>query len=238
MSEQSPSTPPETTAAASETTSSTLPTSLTTPPTPETPSSQEPTEKSALNTEAKEEPKVGDKPVVPEKYADFTLPEGMTADPKVMEKAQGLFKELGLSQEQAQKLVDLQASQQSELATRNRQAFLDMRNGWLKSVRENPKFANEFGADGKIKPDSKTLVGLGRLLDSLGNTKLTNDFRQAMDLTGAGDHPAFFEVMSILAERLAEGAPVKGNAASPHGQSATGTAQRRSAAQEIYPNLS
>lgn len=238
MSEQSPSTPPETTVATSETTSLTLPTSLTTPPTPETPSSQEPTEKSALNTEAKEEPKVETKPAVPEKYEDFKLPEGMTADAKTMEEAKGFFKELGLSQDQAQKLIDYDVKRQSALTANGLQAVKDMRAGWLKSVRENPKFANEFGADGKIKPDSKTLVGLGRLLDSLGNTKLANDFRHMMDLTGVGDHPAFFEFASIIAERLAEGSPVKGNAASPHGQSATGTAQRRSAAQEIYPNLS
>lgn len=244
MSETSPSTQPETTAVTPEPTTTTSPTSSTTPPTTEAatpPSSETQTEKSILNAEAKpaegDKPKEEAKPVVPEKYADFKLPEGVTVDAPVMEKAQGIFKELGLSQDQAQKLVDFQAENMKQLATRNRQAYMDMRTDWVKSVRENPKFANEFGADGKLKPDSKTLVGLGRVLDSLGNTKLTNDFRQAMDLTGAGDHPAFFEVFSMLAERLGEGAPVRGNAPSPHGQSATGVASRRSPAQEIFPNL-
>lgn len=248
MSDPSPSTPSETTGEPAPSQPTTSPTSSTTPPTAEaaTPPSSEPSDKSILNTEpaksdppsdAKADGKAEDKPAVPEKYADFTLPEGVTVQPEVMEKATAAFRKMNLTQEQAQELVTLQAENIKQLATQNRQAYRDMRDGWVKSVRENPKFANEFGADGKLKPDSKTLVGLGRVLDSLGNKQLTNDFRQALDLTGAGDHPAFFEVFSMLAERLAEGAPVRGNAPSPHGQTATGAVQRRSPAQEIFPNL-
>lgn len=39
-------------------------------------------------------------------YADFTLPDGATADPVLQESFTGLAKELGLNQEGAQKLVD------------------------------------------------------------------------------------------------------------------------------------
>lgn len=43
----------------------------------------------------------------PETYADFQLPEGMPVDPDFMDQTKAVFKEAGLSQEKAQKLVDL-----------------------------------------------------------------------------------------------------------------------------------
>ncbi|HET9131900.1 MAG TPA: hypothetical protein VFO86_13180, partial [Terriglobia bacterium] len=46
----------------------------------------------------------------PEKYADFTLPEGFKFDDKTLEAATAVFKDLNLSQEGAQKLVDLYAA--------------------------------------------------------------------------------------------------------------------------------
>ena len=45
----------------------------------------------------------------PETYQPFTLPEGIKADPEQMQAASTLFRELNLTQEQAQKLVDLHA---------------------------------------------------------------------------------------------------------------------------------
>jgi hypothetical protein len=45
----------------------------------------------------------------PEAYADFDLPEGVTMDEALLESALPLFKELKLTQDQAQKLINLQA---------------------------------------------------------------------------------------------------------------------------------
>src|SRR5712671_1685898 len=68
----------------------------------------------------KEEPKEGDPkpedkpkdpPAVgaPDKYADFKVPDGFKFDEKALTEATAAFKELGLSQEKAQKLVDTYA---------------------------------------------------------------------------------------------------------------------------------
>lgn len=205
-------------------------------PVVETPKSNEKTE-GEKPAEA-EKPKEAAKPEgAPEKYEDFKAPEGFEFDKATVEKAVPLFKELGLSQAQAQKLVDFQAQNSIDNSQAALQAVKDMRNGWVKQVRESPEFKSEFGADGKLKPDSKILVGVGRMLDSIGDAKLANDFRTAMDLTGAGDHPAFIRVMTQLAERLGEGTAVRGNNPSPHGQNKPGTGDRRSPAQEMYPKL-
>src|SRR6266852_5763511 len=96
----------------------------TTTPTPldKTPSTEEGKSFLSGKTESKEEPKVepkldaDGKPIVepkkeepvigaPEKYADFRVPEGFKFDPEALTEAQATFKELGLTQDQAQKLV-------------------------------------------------------------------------------------------------------------------------------------
>lgn len=50
-----------------------------------------------------------DKGGAPEAYAEFKLPEGVKVDAERLEAALPLFKEMNLTQEQAQKLVELQA---------------------------------------------------------------------------------------------------------------------------------
>jgi len=47
--------------------------------------------------------------VIPDVYADFKVPEGMEVDKSLLNEALPVFKEMKLSQEEAQKLVDLQA---------------------------------------------------------------------------------------------------------------------------------
>ena len=89
------------------------PTQTQTPPLPNDPAARtaDGTLKDAqtLTTpEPKVEPKADDKPIaptVPEKY-DFKAPEGQSLDAALVERATPIFKELGLTQDAAQKLVD------------------------------------------------------------------------------------------------------------------------------------
>lgn len=55
--------------------------------------------------------KSDEKPGAPEKYADFTAPEGMEIDKAALEAFTPIAKELNLTQDQAQKLVGLHAEQ-------------------------------------------------------------------------------------------------------------------------------
>jgi hypothetical protein len=58
-----------------------------------------------------------------------------------------------------------------------------------------------------------------------------------MDLTGAGDNPAFIKAFWKLSQHVVEGKPAPGGGPSPHGQVAVGQAQRPSIAQAMYPSL-
>lgn len=168
-----------------------------------------------------------DKPAgAPEKYADFTIPEGLKVNPEKMAAASALFKELNLPQDGAQKLVDLYAKELTEAAEAPVNNYLEMRKGWQKEVMNHP----ELG--GKLKEVRTTI---GRAIDSLGPV-LAPKFREAMDLTGAGDHPAFIEAFYKYAQQLTEGRHVAGSGPSAHGQRAPGNPAGTGAA-AMYPGL-
>lgn len=192
-------------------------------------------------TEVKAEPgKEGEKPKAegaPATYADFKAPEGYELDKALATEAGVMFKEMNLTQEQAQTLVDFYSAQSTKSSNLALQSVRDMRAGWVDQIKSNPEYKGDFDAQGKIKPDSKVLVGIGRMLDSLGDAKLASEFRQAMGLTGAGDHPAVWAMLHRLSNHFAEGSSVRGNGPSAHGQDSKGQAASISAASAIYPNL-
>lgn len=186
-----------------------------------------------LLTDKKEPEKKTDeaKPGAPEKYEPFTAPKswaekGLELDQTIIDKAVPKFKELGLNQAQAQSLIDFYAGVSEETHDASIKAVADMRKGWVDQVKAD----KEIG--GKLA-EVKTTIG--RALDGLGDPTLAADFRAAMDLTGAGDHPAFIKAFYRMASKLTEGGHVKGNGPSPFGQG-NGT-QPSVGAKSLYPNL-
>jgi hypothetical protein len=162
----------------------------------------------------------------PEKYADFKVAEGFVLDPKVAEEVSGIFKGMNLSQENAQKLVDFYSAKTQEAQEAPFKAFADMTKAWKDEV------AKTYGKD--IEPGGKHSVSVARLLSQLGPTEA--GFREAMDNTGAGSHPAFVAAFIKLAEMLGEGTHVPGNQPSPLGQT-NGEKAPPSLAQAMYPHL-
>lgn len=168
-----------------------------------------------------------DKPTgAPEKYEDFKLPEGLKADPEKMATATALFKELNLSQEGAQKLVDLYAAELTAAAEAPINAWMELRKEWQKTVTNDP----EIG--GKLKEVRTTIA---RAIDTLPQA-LAKDFREALDLTGAGDHPAFIKAFYAFAQQRTEGRHVSGQNPSIHGQQRPGSPAGTGAA-ALYPHL-
>jgi len=163
----------------------------------------------------------------PEAYTDFTVPEGHTLDTAAIESATPIFRELGLSQDQAQRLVSFYSEQIGKINSENEGFMETMRTQW----REELKADKDIG--GKL---DAVKVDISRALDRLP-TEVRDNFKSAMDLTGAGDHPAIIKAMYSLASLIGEGTHVSGKGPSVEGQSKTGVATRPSAAQSMYPNL-
>jgi len=209
---QTPTTPPETT--------STTPTPEPKSPTdPKTPDPKAPTEPGKA----------------PEAYTDFTLPEGLTLSKEAIDAATPIFKELGLSQEAAQKLVSFHADQlKATTAASQADAYSTMRQGWQAQTLADADIKG-YSTDGKTGIDA-VKVDIGRAIGTLPPA-LATEFKAAMDLTGAGDHPAFVKAIWKLSQAISEGKPVTGAGPSPEGQRKPGTDAKPTAAQSLYPGL-
>lgn len=209
-----------------------------TTPTAQSESSSQTTDGTSSQTTTSEQPKPEEKPsekpssTAPETYADFTLPDGVKIAPETLAAATPIFKELGLSQEAAQKLVSFHAEQ---LKAAPDAAYTALRTDW-RAKTEADADMKAYSLDGKTGIEA-VKVDIGRALGALGEPALVADFKAAMDLTGAGDHPAFVKAMWLLAQKVSEGKPVAGKNPSPEGQRAPGTSERPAPARSLYPNL-
>jgi hypothetical protein len=162
----------------------------------------------------------------PEKYADFKLPDGFAFDKERLEAAHAQFKELNLTQEGAQKLVDFYAKNALEAANAPYKAWADLQKSWTDEI------ASRFPGD-KGKEVQSMISGV---LDSALPPTLAKNVRAALDLTGAGSHPDVVEALNILLKPLSEGTPVKGNGPTKESQRAP-DAGPPSVADAIYPHL-
>jgi hypothetical protein len=180
----------------------------------------------SLLTETLDKPADATEPVKPagppETYADWKLPEGFTLDKTAAAEAAPLFKELGLTQEQGQKLVDFYSKNMLASAKSANEAFSTTRKDWVDSLKADPVL-------GKDLSSGKVTRAVNGALETLQNPKLVADFKEAMDQSGMGDNPAFVRVMYALASKLTEGTYVQG-------QPTKGNA-RPTAAAAIFPNL-
>jgi hypothetical protein len=170
---------------------------------------------------------------VPDKY-EFTAPEGLTLDPAAVEAATPILKELGLSQEAAQKLITFQLQREAALLKSPADAVTAMRTDWQAKVKADPDMA-KAASGGKTGIDA-VAVDIARLKAALP-ADLRAEFSDAMNLTGAGDHPAIVKAMWKLAQFVTEGTHVSGKGPSELGQTRPGTSTKPTPAQALYPNL-
>lgn len=131
----------------------------------------------------------------PESYEDFTLPEGVELNEELMGEFKPLAKELNLSQEQAQKLVDLQANEMAKITKAQEQTWNDLNESWVDQAMKD----EEIG--GKSETEFKEKVAVAtKALEKFG----TPELRQALDLTGAGNHPEILRFAYRVGKALSE----------------------------------
>jgi hypothetical protein len=169
----------------------------------------------AGGAEAKPEGKAEAKAGAPEKY-ELKAPEGMELDAAALEAATPIFKELGLSGEQAQKLADIYAAQMAAVVQRQRETWTQQHEGWVSTMKADPEFGGEkFAA---------SIGTIAKAIDGLMGSE-AKAFREMLDLTGAGNHPQMARLLYRVGKALGEDGLVRGDAA----------AQPRSAAEILYP---
>ncbi|MBW9430737.1 peptidase [Atlantibacter hermannii] len=127
------------------------------------------------------------KPAAPEKY-EFAAPEGQELDTNALAVFEPIAKELGLTQEQAQKLVDIYPQIQQQQAE-----------AWSKQIAD---WGEQVKADKEIGGDKfNASVGLAqRALDQFGNPEL----REYLNASGLGNHPALVRFCAKVGKSMAE----------------------------------
>jgi len=185
----------------------------------------------APKEEPKEEPKPEDKKPdaeggAPEKYADFKVPDGFKFDEKALTEATTAFKELGLSQEKAQKLIDTYAKNTQQAIEAPYKQWADLQKEWLGDIHDR------FGSKAEtVRTD------ISKAIDSALPPSLARAFRGALDLTGAGTNPDVVEALSIMFKPFVEGPSIRPGGISPEANKAPNAPAAPSIAEALYPHL-
>lgn len=147
-------------------------------------------EDTLFNTKGEE---TEEKTEVPEEYGDFKVPEGMELDKVMLEAFVPVFKDLGLDQEKAQKLIDayapLVAQREEEAQKAKLKEFEDMVSGWKNET------IKELGPKSK-----EALSFVAKVRDKFGDEEVV----QLMQDTGIGNHPAMVRFLIKIGKAISE----------------------------------
>lgn len=138
----------------------------------------------------------------PEKYADFTAPEGVVLDPEMAAEFAVAAKALNLPQEKAQELVNLGAKMIQKTMDGIFTAHEQRKESWLEAAKSDP----EIGADVKLwddkNPESTGKSVALRAFNSIAAT--VPGIKQMVDELGIGNHPEFIRVFYRLGKNMRE----------------------------------
>lgn len=157
----------------------------------------------------------------PEKY-ELAI-EGVTLDEGLVAEAEPIFRELGLSNEQANALLPLAPKLMEKAQEASIQAMIDagaqQRKGWLDAFHADPDIG------GAKREETEHLAAKG--LDALGFAK-GHPFRAALTETGFGNHPDMIRAFRRIGEMVGED--------SLFAREGAGSRQEVPAWKALYPN--
>jgi len=131
----------------------------------------------------------------PETYTDFNFPEGVQVDDALMSEATKVFKELGLSQESAQRVVDLQIG----AIQSHQDSVIKTMDGWEAELKAD----KDFGGDNFDENISVAKNGVDKL-----NIEGLSDF---LERSGLGSNPFIVKAFWAIGKMMKEDSPGAGN---------------------------
>lgn len=172
------------------------PTTEVIPPTETILTGATPAESATVGTEAKtgegQTEKTDAKPVgVPEEY-EFKMPEGLALDSAAVEKFEPIFKEMKLSQDQAQVLAERYAEHVQGIQKAQADAHRQQVEGWVSNVKADP----EIGG----KAMEENVIFAKKALGKYGTPELT----AILDQTGFGNHPELVRAFCRIGKAMSE----------------------------------
>lgn len=164
-----------------------------------------------------------DSDAVPEEYEAFNLPENVELDASALDAATPVFKDIGLTQEQSQKLVDLFAGITQQRSEALAEQAASIRSEWQEGIKTH----QEFGGDKLDQSLALTRRAIDAAFGKIAEPTDGSDaktvetflehpntqFRQLLADTGVGDNPLFFEFMVKVGKTVSEGSFVNSSTA-------------------------
>lgn len=150
----------------------------------------------------------GDAPQVPETY-EFKMPDGMEMDAGLAEAAGPVFKELGLTQEQADQVTDMYAKAMEQQVQEAEDAFNKQLDSWKQDLMKD----QDFGGDNFDENAGKVFEFINETVPA----DIKDDLMGMLGSTGVGNHPALVKYMFHLSnafpvgeDQPGSGSPVSG----------------------------
>lgn len=151
---------------------------------------------------------------------EVKLPEGVEADPVLMDALKGVAKEAGLKGEHAQKLADAYIAAQTKAQEGMKAAWETRKQEWISSVKNDEEIGGaKFGESVKIA---------NRALDKYGSKEL----RQMLEDTGLNNHPEVARLFTRIGRTLMEDS-IAGTGVGPTGN----TSSEESVLRSMYPTM-
>lgn len=145
--------------------------------------------------QAPQEPQKPQEPSVPEDY-EFQAPEGGELNKELVDEFKPLAKELGLSQENAQKLVDFQ----NKAEQKKQENWNNLQQEWMDKSQNDQEFGGQAFEE--------NVAVARKALDTFGN----DAFKEFLDFAGAGNHPEVIRFLYRVGKAVDEDKMHKGNA--------------------------
>jgi len=153
----------------------------------------------------------------PDQY-EFKMPEGMeeALDEDTAKEFSEVAKELGLTQDQAQKVVDVQVGLMNRIGEKLQGEWSTLQEEW----RADAKSDKEFGGE-KFQENLGYAV---KAIDTFGSEAL----KEALEVTGMGNHPELVRFCISVGKMIGEDGVMSGG---------KGNSQERDPAKTLFPDM-
>jgi len=131
------------------------------------------------------------KPTAPEKY-EFKAPDGVVLDQQALAEFEPIARELNLTQEQAQKLVELHTKQLQSQAQSQTQVAAKQIEAWVGEIKADKEIGGA-NFDTSVRHAQAAAKKFG-----------SPEFLAALDATGMGSHPELVRVFARIGKAMAE----------------------------------
>jgi hypothetical protein len=152
----------------------------------------------------------------PDSYTDFKFADGLEADKDVTGEFKQVAKELNLSQDKAQKLVDLQNKLMQNQGKRLQESWENTQNDWKKATTED----KEIGGP-KLQ---ESLASAKKVLEKFGTPALN----KIVEEYGMGNNVEFIRLLTKVGNTIKEDSMNTGG---------SGTQSEKDPAKILFPNM-